>query len=153
MIRGRKLILDSPLLLLLAVGSTNRSYITSHKRLTEFRDEDFVLLRQFLADASAIVLTPNTLTETSNLATKIMEPAKREIMVTLAAIAEDFAEIYHPSKAASEETEFVRLGLTDTVLLDIAQSDTVLLTTDNGLYLAALERGQQAINFNHHRGL
>lgn len=153
MIKGRKLILDSPLLLLLAVGSTNQSYIASHKRLTEFRDEDFILLRRLIASASAIILTPNTLTETSNLATKIMEPAKRQILVTLAAIAQDFAEIYHPSRAASEEAEFFRLGLTDAVLLDIAQPDTVLLTTDNGLYLAALEREQQAINFNHHRGL
>lgn len=116
-------------------------------------EEDFSLLQALLKGASAVVLTPNTLTETSNLATKINEPAKSQILLTLAVISHDFAEIYHPSRDASEGAEFTRLGLTDSVLLDIGRPDTVLLTTDNGLYLAALERGQQAINFNHHRGL
>lgn len=153
MIKGRKLILDSPLLLLWAVGTTNRQYISSHKRLTEFMEEDFSLLQVLLKGASAIILTPNTLTETSNLATKINEPAKSQILLTLAVISHDFAEVYHPSRDASKGEEFLRLGLTDSVLLDISQPDTVLLTTDNGLYLAALERGQQAINFNHHRDL
>lgn len=153
MIKGQRVILDANLLLLLAVGSTERGYIDNHKRLKEFEIEDFVLLSALLGNASAIILTPNTLTEVSNLARHIGYPADRRIMDTLAIIARDFAEIYHPSAEASHGSEFPRLGLTDSVLLNIAQPDTVLLTTDNGLYLAALERGQQAINFNHHRGL
>src|ERR1700674_3017507 len=65
------IILDSNLLLLFIVGTASRDYISKHKRLQAYRDVDFTLLTQMLAAAPKIVLTPNTLTEVSNLARQI----------------------------------------------------------------------------------
>ena len=52
----------------------------------------------------------------------------------------------------AKQNEFVRLGLTDAVLLLLSiDTSLILLTTDLGLYLAATKRGLKVVNFNHHR--
>ena len=56
-----------------------------------------------------------------------------------------------PSSVAAERKEFVRLGLADAALLEIAAKDVTLLTTDFDLYNTALAKGAQALNFNHLR--
>jgi hypothetical protein len=45
--------------------------------------------------------------------------------------------------------EFIRLGLTDSVLLELGRSGATLLTVDLDLYLAALDAGLNVINYNH----
>ena len=147
------IILDAHLLLLLIVGTTSRDYITAHRRLREYTDADFLLLTQMLTAASKIVVTPNTLTEASNLAGYIAEPARTRIYQTFRAIvaADGTEERYTESKVAVTRTEFERIGLTDSCLLQIATAPHMLLTSDLQLYLAALNQGLQVENFNHLR--
>jgi hypothetical protein len=54
------------------------------------------------------------------------------------------------SSDAAEDPIFLRLGLTDSVLLQEAFSTHVLLTADLDLYLEAARRGRNAINFTHY---
>lgn len=145
--------IDSNLLLLLIVGSASREYIAKHKRLKSFDSSDFDLLREQLSVASAIVLTPNTLTETSNLIDHIGEPARGHIYQTLRnlLLLPESEEKYVPSKSATELPELPRLGLTDCALLDICANGVPLITADLSLYLAAVSRGAKALNFNHLR--
>jgi predicted nucleic acid-binding protein len=56
-----------------------------------------------------------------------------------------------PSGAAAQRKEFIRLGLADAALLEIAAKNVTLLTTDFDLYNAALAKGAKAFNFNHLR--
>jgi hypothetical protein len=149
------IILDAQLLLLLLVGLTSRDYIAVHKRLQAYTDADFTLLTQLLAAASKLVVTPNTLTETSNLAGYIAEPARTRIYQTFRALvgSDGIEEWYAESKVAVTRNEFYRLGLTDSCLLDIATTPHMLLTADLPLYLAALNLGLDVENFNHIRGL
>lgn len=67
-------VLDANLLVLLVVGLASPEHIAIHKRLGEYSKVDFDLLTQLLADASRIVVTPNTLTEAVNLSAHIDEP-------------------------------------------------------------------------------
>ncbi len=108
-----------------------------------------------LAAASKIVVTPNTLTETSNLAAYIAEPARTRIYQTFRAVvsADETEERYAESKVAVNRAEFERIGLTDSCLLDITTAPHMLLTADLELYLAALNQGLQVQNFNYLRGL
>ena len=153
------IILDANLLLLFVVGSTSRDYIQKHKRLQSYTDDDFILLMKMLSTASSIIVTPNTLTETSNLAGYIDDPARTKIYEVFRALVEApenqecFQECFIESRVAVARTEFVRLGLTDSVLLHIAAEAGTLLTADVGLYLAALYKGLKAENFNHYRNL
>lgn len=149
------IIVDANLLLLWIVGLASPDYIHKHKRLREYTDEDFPLLLKLLSRARKIILTPNTLTETSNLAGYIAEPARTEIFCILAVLikAAETEERFIESKAAAARPEFVRLGLTDSALLHLAGDSHMLLTADVDLYLAALHRGLNAENFNHYRNL
>lgn len=146
------LLIDTNLLVLFVVGTASKEYIAKHKKLTEFTVEDYDRLVKIIARASEVLVTPNTLTETSNLAAYINEPARSKVLNVLrTVIASASQERYVPSSVAAERKEFVRLGLADAVLLEIAAKDVTLLTTDFDLYNTALAKGAQALNFNHLR--
>ncbi len=146
------LLIDTNLLVLFVVGTAAKEYIARHKKLTEFTVEDYDMLVKIVARASEVLVTPNTLTETSNLAAYINEPARSKVLDVLrTVIASASQERYVPSSVAAERKEFVRLGLADAALLEIAAKDVTLLTTDFDLYNTALAKGAQALNFNHLR--
>lgn len=148
---GTSLVLDSNLLLLLVVGTAATSYIPRHKRLRAYTESDFDLLIELIASAPRVLVTPNTLTETSNLAGYIEEPARTEIYEVLRALIHATEEEYVESRRAVTRSEFVRLGLTDAALLSTGES-RALLTADLDLYLSAIAVGHDAVNFNHLRG-
>ncbi len=143
--------LDTNLLILFVVGTASREYIQKHKRLKEFIVEDYDALLKIISTASEVLVTPNILTETSNLAAHISEPARNHVFEVLRSVVASSEEIYIPSRKASEREEFVRLGLTDASLIDMSTDETTVLTTDLNLYLAVLAKGASAINFNHVR--
>lgn len=145
------ILLDTNLLLLFVVGTTSRDYISKHKRLTQFTVEDFDTLVQVIARAPEVLLLPNTLTETSNLAAYIGDPAKTEIFRVLHTVISKSQEQYVRSSVAAERQEFFRLGLTDSALVEASTDEVAILTTDFNLYHAALIKGSPAINFNHLR--
>jgi hypothetical protein len=146
-------VLDSNLLLLLVVGVADRAYIKKHRRLQSYSEADFDLLRRLIAPMSAIVVTPNILTEVSNFAKQIAEPARTRIATAFTVLLDKLDEQYVVSKQAAAQPEFSRLWLTDSGILDRMTEENVLLTADLSLYLAAGQRGHKAINFNHQRDL
>ena len=63
-------------------------------------------------------------------------------------------EVVVASADASSNVNFEELGLTDAALLEVITMDIPLLTVDFGLYLAALETGEErAVNFTPFRNL
>jgi hypothetical protein len=147
----KTVIVDANLLLLLVVGLTRRSYIEKHKRLQEYEEYDFDLLKTLIDSAAKVIVTPNTLTETSNLVKRIGEPARTQIYKQLRLVVKAFEEQYVESNRAVDRAEFLRLGLADAVQLDIVSESHTLLTVDLDLYLAASARGVDAVNFNYLR--
>lgn len=145
------ILLDTSLLVLFVVGTASREYIEKHKRLSEFIAKDYDLLIETIAQAPSVIVTPNTLTETSNLAAYIREPARSEVFRVLKSVIATSQETYVPSSTASARVEFIRLGLTDSALIEVSSREVVILTTDLDLYHAALAKGTPAINFNHLR--
>jgi hypothetical protein len=143
------IILDANLLVLLIVGMASRTYIAIHKRLRAYTERDFDLLTDFLARAARITVTPNTITETSNLVGQVAEPARRQVYLAFRALMPSTDEIYIESKRAAEDAVFPRLGITDSVLLNLAMENRIFLTADLDLYLEASRRDLRVINFNH----
>jgi hypothetical protein len=144
----KTLVLDTALLTLLIVGLTDRKYIAAHKRLSQFVEEDFDLLVAALEQAEMLVVTPNTMTETSNWLRHIKEPARARIQKVFAGFIHRSREIYVSSTDAVDRPEFLQLGLTDSVILEVAKSDVVVLSTDLNLCIVA---EYAAVNFNHLR--
>ncbi|MDE0145789.1 MAG: PIN domain-containing protein [Nitrospira sp.] len=146
--------IDANLLLLLIVGSVGRDLIAKHRRLQEkFAVEDFDRLINLLHPEQVFV-TPNTLTETSNLLGQHREPERSRFFDKLKFIIQESKEVVVASSVASRNNAFERLGLTDAALLEVATPETPLVTVDLDLYLAALAKGQDAaVNFTHHQDL
>jgi hypothetical protein len=151
-VRIANLAIDSNLTLLLAVGRAERGLLYRHKRLRHYTEADYELLQGFIAVAERVVTTPHSLTEVSNLADfGILEPSRTRITASVRGLIEAFVELYCPSVELAGAPEFQRLGLADCAWLAALDNNTRLLTVDNELYLAALDRGCDAVNFNHVR--
>ena len=146
--------IDANLLLLLIVGSVGRDLIAKHRRLRRFTAEDFDRLINLLHPVEKVFVTPNTLTETSNLLAQHGDPERSRFFDRLKFIIQESKEIVVASTVASRNKAFEKLGLTDSVLLEVATAETPLVTVDLDLYLAALAKGQDtAVNFTHLQNL
>lgn len=143
------LLIDANLLTLLVVGATSTALIAKHKKTRAFVAGDYDLLVAH-ADQMAVLIIPNVATETSNLIGFHADPERKRLFATLRVLLASFCERCVPSVAAAMQPEFERIGLTDAAIL-IASDEAEILTTDNGLCIAAQKRGLRAVNFNHLR--
>lgn len=148
---SRQLLVDSNLAVLLIVGLLDKRHIASHKRLQVYDESDFDLLARFVGSYSSLILSPNVLTETSNLIRQVGEPRRTDLSNAMARFVAQFEERIVPSGIAVARAEHSRLGLTDAVLLELAADGATILTVDLDLYLAASSAGYDPVNFNHLR--
>jgi predicted nucleic acid-binding protein len=146
---AKSVVLDTSLLVLLVVGHTDKRLIERHKNLSTYDADGFDLLVETLAEYSQVVLTPNTLTEASNLVRQIGDPHRLRVTLMLGHLIQEHEERYIVSKDVAVEKTFGRFGLTDAALLIVAREQGSLLSADNDLYLAASTEGIEAFNFAH----
>ena len=111
-----KIFVDANLLVLLVVGETDKKLIVKHRRLREFQEEDYERLVRLINQVDKVLVTPNTLTEASNLLAYHGEPERSRFFEVLRILIEEHEEIVVTSKTASRNKEFKRLGLTDAAL-------------------------------------
>lgn len=145
----RALLIDANLLVLWAVGAVSPRLVLRHKRLGAYVEKDYVVLSNFASQYTRVVITPNTLTEATNLALQIAEPARTQVAEQLKVIAKVTDEIYVRSEQAMHRIEFSRLGLADSAQLEVQNVD--VLTDDLHYYLAAQSQGKTCFNFTHLR--
>lgn len=142
--------IDANLLVLLVVGTTDRGLIPKHRRLRRFTEDDYDLLVDLIIGDGPALVTPNTLTEASNLLAQHRNPERSRLFDVLRLFIEDTKEVVVASVDAAGNNSFNRLGLTDAALLEVVTTDTPLITVDVKLYLAALAKGPNtAVNFTH----
>ena len=152
--RRAGLFIDAGLLVLLIVGSVGRNLIEKHRRLRGYSAEDFDILVDLLDPVDQVFVTPNTLTEASNLLAQHGDPERSRFFDRLRQFIQDSNEIVVASVDAAGNNAFPRLGLTDAALLEVITEETPLITVDFHLYMAALDKDiGTAINFAHLRPL
>ena len=93
--------IDSNLLALLVVGFTDHGLISKHRRLREFTAEDYHLLTDLIGRVGPVLITPNTLTETSNLLAYHGEPERSRVFNSFRFLIENNKEIVVASLEAS----------------------------------------------------
>lgn len=139
--------IDSNLLVLLVVGSVDRGQVGKHRRAQSFTPEDYDPLLRMINALKRVLVTPNTLTEASNL---LESRDDRRFLDRLRLVIEGSEEIVVVSAAAARNTAFPRLGLTDAALLEAVSEERPLITADLDLFLAASSKGRNAaLNFTH----
>ncbi len=145
---------DANLLVLFVAGIVDQALIGKHRRLREFSVADYERLRSLIAAVERVLVTPNTLTEASNLLGQHGEPERSGLLDGLRYVIEESREIVVASAEAARSPVFRRLGLTDAALFESATAERPLLTVDLDLYLAVCSRDAGAVeNFNYSRDL
>ena len=146
--------IDANLLVLFVVGRVDRNLIAKHRRLREYTEEDYDILLTLLNPVDELYVTPNTLTETSNLLGQHAEPERSMLLNELRGLIQRSQEVVVSSAQASNNREFPQLGLSDAALLEAITPETPLLTVDLDLFIAALQKGYYtAINFSDFRDI
>ncbi len=143
--------IDSNLLLLLWIGSFDRSLILRFKRTQKYTESDFDLLVSLVTRVRVLVTTPNVLTEVGNLAGQLPEQMAEEFRAEIRHVIERMSEQHFPCKLVAAENCFVSLGLTDSTLTMLAQKKILILTDDLPLYAELSSARMPVINFNHVR--
>jgi len=139
--------IDSCLLVLLIVGSTNPKYIAKHKNLYPvYNERHFETLLTFLKLTSSVVCTAHILTETSNLLRQIGDPIRTEIMDVFRTFILQSREIRVDGVIASNAPTFIRLGLTDAAIVSLDPDEIAILTVDHDLHIAASTVGFEVLN-------
>jgi rRNA-processing protein FCF1 len=149
--RQSGLLIDTNILLLYVVGLVNRDRIARFKRTQTFTAEDYDLLVQILKSFSAIVTTPNILTEVNSLANQLGEPERSRCMSLFGAAIGQMQESFQASDGLAQFPEFPRFGLTDCSLLNLARNRYLVLTDDLRLTVHLQSQGIDTINFNNIR--
>lgn len=146
---SKTLVLDANLIILLVVGLADEDLVCRHKRTRAYSVQDFKLLVSIVASYPEIVTLPNVLSEVSNLLSFEADSNSRRILATFIKFIEIAQERYIASGVGATRSEFSRLGLSDSVILEAAKDDVQILTADLALHLAALKAGYRSQNFTH----
>ena len=144
--------IDANLLVLLVVGATGKDLIAKHRRLRTFEIADYERLVRLINETDRVLVTPNILTEASNLLAQHAEPERSRFYDMLRILISQAEEKIVASKVAADNSAFNRLGLTDAALLEIVSRANPLITVDLDLYLAAsAKESEAAFNFRHYQ--
>ena len=144
------LLIDANLLLLFIIGKYDRRRIESFKRTSAYTQGDFQRLGWVVRQFKKLWTTPNILTEVDNLGRQLHAREWNGFASSISELSLELTEISVPSSLAMTFPIFPRLGLSDTVSISTGHR-FLLLSDDLQLYLAALQAGYDAINFNHLR--
>lgn len=149
--RGKGVLVDTNLLLLYVVGQYDTSRITQFKRTSQFSVDDYHLLCRVIGGFATRAATPNVLTEVSNLAAQLGEPARHNCLRQFSTQIPMLDERYIESRDAATHDRFAEIGLTDAALWLAASTGLLVVTDDFRLYGLLTSQGIDAINFNHIR--
>jgi len=150
--KNKFLVIDTNLLLVYLVGCIDPQLITKfNKTNSRYCVEDFKILDDLVGNFKKFVTTPNILTEVSNLGGHLKDNAKDKFFALLAQFIQQTPEKYIQSSEISKDELFIKFGITDRGLLELARTEHLIITDDFRLCSFCIKQGFYSINFNHLR--
>jgi predicted nucleic acid-binding protein len=149
--RGDRLLVDTNLLVLLAVGMVNRDRIENFKRTRQYTVQDFDLLLRVLGRWRSLHTVPHVLAEVSNL-TDLPGSERPKVRQVLKETISVLTEVELSSVRAAQDPIYPALGLVDAAIAAVAREhECTVLTDDLDLYLRLQRDNLQVLNFTHLR--
>ena len=148
--KNKGIVVDTNLLLLYLIGSFDQEIIIKFKRTQVYTKEDFVTLSKFLKHF-VIISNPNIITEISNLSDTLNRQTEYRLFNFFKNALSSFNESYCKTAEVSTNQAFIKFGLTDSTIYDLADKGFLVLTDDFPLFGYLLNTGKTVINFNHIR--
>ena len=149
--RAERLLVDTNLLVLFAVGTVNRNRIASFKRTSKYTTQDFDLLLRVLGQWKSLCSVAHVLSEVSNLTdlTGAERPIARTALKQTISI---LSEMTLSSVRASEDPLYAALGLVDASIAAVAREHRCsVLTDDLDLFLRLQRDKVEVLNFTYLR--
>jgi hypothetical protein len=150
--KTKGILVDTNLLLLVAIGGYDPRRILTFKRTLKYTLEDYALMLRILAHFDRRVTTPNILTEMDNLARQLPEEDHAGISNVIFQMIAKLFEVHVPSARATQTELYYRIGLADCVTMSAAD-DVLVVTDDFELSNRLANIGRDALNINHIRNL
>lgn len=140
------IVIDSNSLVVLLLGRIDPHQINNHKRTSLYDDSDYDILIRLIKDFKNVKLIPNVLTEADNLLNEMTGDLKEEYLIQLTDLMSKVDEEYIKSIEATNDYAFRDLGLTDTLVLLVAEKCDLLITSDSKLADQARSRNIQVFD-------
>jgi len=145
------LLVDTNLLVLLAVGTVNRNRIETFKRTRQYTENDFDLLVRVLNNFERLFTVAHVLAEVSNL-TDLPGAERLQARLVLKATISLLQEADLTSTRAAEDILYRDLGLVDAAIGAVARANNCAVVTDDlDLYLRLSRDEVRVFNFTHLR--
>ncbi len=127
------IIIDSNSLVVLIIGLIDENLISKHKRTSIYTKDDFYKLLNSIGDFKNLLVLPNIWTEVDNLLNNFQGNQKRDYIFKIREIISNSTEKYLETKFGLESQYFERLGLTDSLILELSKDCKFIITSDSKL--------------------
>jgi len=152
--RTKGILVDTNLMVLVAVGTYNKFRVETFKRTIQYTLNDLELMLRILAYFERRLTTPNILTEVDNLTRQLPESEHKALAASFAQLVSGKFEVYVRSSQAAQHAAYLKLGLTDcATAVTAAEEEVMIITDDLRLSNILSHLGMDAININHIRTL
>jgi rRNA-processing protein FCF1 len=143
------IIIDTNVLVLLIIGAIDPLKISQNKRTSVYTEKHYHLLHSIICKHKIFFTVPNIITEIDNLLSNIFYGDKKiKYRIILKDILEKSIEKYFESKIIIEEFFFDQIGLTDSIILKMAENcNSLLISDDSKLCDYARSRDIKIVDF------
>lgn len=119
----------------------NEDLIDTHKRTSIYTKKDYADLLYVIDKIENLIILPNIWTEVDNLLNNFSGNYKWQYVNKIREIISISSEHYYSSKFASNHDYFFNIGLTDSLILEIAKDCEFIITSDSQLSDIAIANG------------
>jgi hypothetical protein len=156
--KGKTVLLDSNLLLVLLCGSLGMQVFKRFKRVSGYTLGDYELLVRLVEKFSVLLTTPHILTEVSNLANSLPSWYKADwcrVFASLIAGSGDgvhMLERWTPAVELAGMPQFLEYGITDSAVAKLC-TEALVVTEDYRLSGALRSQNVPVLNFRDFKSL
>ena len=127
------IVIDANSLIVLILGQIDPKLISKHKRTSIYNEEDYNDLVAIIGDIEKLVTLTNVWTEVDNLLNNFNKGLKDQYIETLSELVQSVDESYISTISVKDQYYLYDLGVTDSLLLQLAKNCEFLITGDSQL--------------------
>ena len=148
---SKGVVVDTDLLILYIIGSCSPDYISKFNRTYQYTIEDFQIINNLLQLFKSIIITPQILSELSNLTFKKVSKFNK-YFATVVNLLRDANERYIHKDDMLLISCLPKVGFTDLSIIEAAKNNKLLVLTDDfRLTNFLVDAKCDFINLNHIR--
>lgn len=148
------ILIDTNAFIILILGILDKKLIKSHKRTSIYDETDFDNLIDLIgSDLSKILVLPNIWTEVDNLLNDFSGSYKYQYYLTLKELITITSEKYFETEKLIENYNLQIIGITDSIIIEIAKDCSFLITADSKLSDIAVANGIKVFDLVESRNL